>query len=65
VAKRRVGYIAKLLDEIGLGGKRIQMYNLSSAMGGRFAQIASEMTETVKETGPNPLKREVGEQGRA
>lgn len=56
MAKRRVKYIAGLLDQIGLRGERVQMYNLSSAMGARFAEIAAEMTEKVKEIGPSPLK---------
>jgi F420-non-reducing hydrogenase iron-sulfur subunit len=57
-AKRRVEYIAGLLNQIGLEGERVQMYNLSSAMGTRFAQVAAEMTEKMKEIGPNPLKKE-------
>ena len=28
------------------------MFNLSSAMGGRFAEIVEEMTERVKKLGP-------------
>jgi coenzyme F420-reducing hydrogenase delta subunit len=44
------------LDQIGLGGERVRMYNLSSAMGGRFAEIAAEMTQKMKEMGPNPLR---------
>jgi len=55
VARRRVKYIADLLDQIGLDGGRVQMYNLSSAMGARFAEIAVEMIEKIKEIGPNPL----------
>jgi F420-non-reducing hydrogenase iron-sulfur subunit len=43
------------LDQIGLDGGRVQMYNLSSAMGARFAEIAVEMLEKIKEIGPNPL----------
>jgi coenzyme F420-reducing hydrogenase delta subunit len=31
------------------------MYNLSAAMGARFAEIAVEMIEKIKEIGPNPL----------
>jgi coenzyme F420-reducing hydrogenase delta subunit len=56
-AKRRVKYVAGLLDQIGLGGERVQMFNLSSAMGARFAEIAAEMTKKVKELGPSPLKK--------
>jgi coenzyme F420-reducing hydrogenase delta subunit len=35
--------------------ERIEMYNLSSAQGPRFAEIATEMTEKTKELGPSPL----------
>jgi F420-non-reducing hydrogenase iron-sulfur subunit len=45
------------LDDIGLGGRRIQMINISSAMGGQFAWSAAEITEEIKQLGPNPLKR--------
>jgi coenzyme F420-reducing hydrogenase delta subunit len=46
-----------LLDQIGLGGERVQMYNLSSAMGARFAELVAEMTQKVKDIGPNPLSK--------
>jgi F420-non-reducing hydrogenase iron-sulfur subunit len=51
-----VTYARKLLQEIGLGEERIQMINLSSAMGGQFAIAAKEITEKIKGLGPNPLK---------
>ncbi len=50
-------YAADLLDEIGLGGERVAMFNLSSAMGAQFAQTVTEMTEKIRELGPNPLQR--------
>jgi F420-non-reducing hydrogenase iron-sulfur subunit len=59
-AKKRVGYLKKLLDEAGIGGERVEMYNLSSAQGQRFAAIAVEMTERVRALGPNPAKKEKG-----
>jgi coenzyme F420-reducing hydrogenase delta subunit len=34
---------------------RVQMFNLSSAQGPRFAEIANEMTEKIKELGPSPV----------
>lgn len=37
------------------------MYNLSSAEGPRFAEIAREMTERVRAMGPNPLGRPSGD----
>jgi len=48
-------YVAELLDQVGLGGARMAMVNLSSAMGAQFAQTVTEMTEKVRELGPNPL----------
>lgn len=54
-AKRRVEYVRKLLERIGLNGRRIQMINLSSAMGGQFAYLAAEMTSDIEQLGPNPL----------
>ena len=40
------------MEEIGIDGSRVQMFNLSSAMAPEFARIAREMTETVTELGP-------------
>ena len=48
-------YVQKLLDEIGLDGRRIQMVNLSAAMAGQFAWTAAEMVAKIKGIGPNPL----------
>jgi coenzyme F420-reducing hydrogenase delta subunit len=47
--------VRKLLERIGLNGRRIQMINVSAAMGGQFAYLVSEMTSDVIELGPNPL----------
>lgn len=55
-AKRRVAYARHLLDKIGIGGQRLDMINLSSAMGSRFAEAATEITERVRSLGPSPLR---------
>ena len=47
-----------MLDEIGLDGRRLEMFFLSSAEGARWAEIATEMTERIRELGPNPLRRD-------
>ena len=57
-AKRRVQYAKRILDEIGVGGDRLEMYNLSSSDGPRFAQIATEMSERIRELGPSPVPRQ-------
>ncbi len=59
-ARKRVGYAKQLLDECGTGGERVAMYNLSSAQGQRFAEIAREMTDRIRGLGPNPAKKKEG-----
>jgi len=55
-AKKRVQYVREVLKSIGINPERLRMYNLSAAMGGRFAEIAREMTEHIRQLGPNPVK---------
>jgi len=55
-ALKRVEQAKGILDTVGIGGERVQMYNLSSSEGPRFAEIAVEMTDKIKELGPNPLR---------
>jgi len=33
------------------------MYNMSAAMGPRFAEVAREMTEKIRQLGPSPIKK--------
>ena len=54
-AKKRVIYVQELLEKIGIEPERVAMYNLSAGMGARFAEIAREMTETVRQMPPNPV----------
>lgn len=54
--RKKVEYVKKTLKEIGMEPERVQMYNLSSAMGPRFAEIATEMTEKIKNIGPSPVR---------
>ncbi len=55
-ARKRVEQAQKILDVIGVGGERAQMYNLSSSEAPRFAEIAIEMDEKIRALGPNPIK---------
>ena len=56
-ARRRVEYVKRLLEEVGLGGGRVEMFNMSASQGQRFAQCAREMTEQVRSLGPSPAKK--------
>lgn len=55
-ARKRVNYVKEILKDIGIEPERVEMYNLSSAMGPRFAEIAHEMTQKIKKLGPSPVK---------
>ena len=55
-ARKRVEQAQSVLEAIGVGGERVQMYNLSSSEAPRFVEIAVEMTEKIKALGPNPIK---------
>ena len=55
-AKKRVEYTRKLLDEIGIGGGRLEMYGIAASDGPRFAEVAEEMHEKIKALGPSPIK---------
>ncbi len=55
-ARKRVMMAQDILEKIGVGGERVQMYNLSSSEAPRFVQIAEEMTRKILCLGPNPIK---------
>jgi len=55
-AKNRVQKANTLLQEIGIDGKRVEMFTLAPNQGSRFARIANEVNERIKELGPSPVK---------
>ena len=55
-AKRRVKYAKKLLDEIGIGGDRLDMFNFSASMFDHFVMRAKQMDERIRKLGPSPIK---------
>ena len=55
-ARKRVERAQELLEEIGLEPERLEMYNLSSAEGTRFAEIVTEMDRRIRQLGPSPLR---------
>ena len=56
--QNRVEYTKTILDEIGLGSERLNMYFMSGSQGQSFAMAAQEMTERIRKLGPNPLKKD-------
>ncbi len=63
-ARKRVNRVKEILDKVGIGGERLAMYNLSSGMGGRFAEVVREITEKVLELGPSPIRVAAGKAAR-
>jgi coenzyme F420-reducing hydrogenase delta subunit len=57
--KARVERAKKILDDIGLGGARLDMFFMSGSQGHSFAMAAQTMTERIQKLGPNPLKARV------
>ena len=57
-AKKRVTKLKKDLVEIGFEPERLEMFNLSSSDGPKFAAVATEMAERVHKLGPSKAKKE-------
>ncbi len=53
-AKRRVQY---MLEEMGLEKERLRMVNISAAMARPLSDAITDMVETVRKLGPNPVTR--------
>ena len=45
----------KLLTTLGFDPARLEMFNLSAAMGPRWAQICTEFVEKMRSLGPTPI----------
>ena len=61
-AGKRVAYLRKYLEEIGIEGARLEMFKMSAGMGFQFAQSAKEMTARITELGPSPIKIALAQQ---
>ena len=55
-AKKRVAYIRKMLDEMGIEQDRVQMFNIAASDAPEFARVAEMMTEKIRALGPNPIR---------
>ncbi len=45
----------KFLEYVGIDPQRIQASWVSASEGGKFAEVVTEVTKGLKETGPNEL----------
>ena len=46
----------EILDEIGIGSERLEMFFMSGSQAQTFAGSVDKMTKRIRELGPNPLK---------
>jgi len=51
-----VKHIKKLLKNVGIDPERLEMFNLSAAMGPRWAEICRDFTERIAKLGPSPIR---------
>lgn len=55
-AQEKVEYTKHLLEEIGIGGERLEMFHIGAADAPKWAEAVRLMTERAQALGPNPLK---------
>lgn len=53
-AKKRVGWVKNLLDEIGLDGRRLGLFNVPSEDAAVVGQIIEQTLSDLADLGPNP-----------
>jgi F420-non-reducing hydrogenase iron-sulfur subunit len=56
-ARARVNFAKKILDQVGLGSDRLEIFFVSAGQGATYALTAREMTERVRKLGPSPLRK--------
>jgi F420-non-reducing hydrogenase iron-sulfur subunit len=57
-AKKRVNKLKKDFAQMGFDAERLEMFNLASSEGPKFAAIVTEMVERTFKLGPSPVRRE-------
>ena len=45
----------KLLSSLGISPERLEMYNISAAMGPQWAENCRSFTEKIRDLGPSPV----------
>ncbi len=53
-AMRRVAFLKKLLESMGMDPRRLELQWVSAGEGARFQEVVNEFVGTVKSLGPNP-----------
>ncbi len=56
-AQTRVKVIKEVMKSLGLEEERLRLEWISTSEGLKFAEVANEFTEQIRQMGPNPLKK--------
>jgi coenzyme F420-reducing hydrogenase delta subunit len=62
-AKERVALAKEILDEIGMDGRRLEMYHIGASDAPNWAKAVREMTERALSLGQNPIRKRKMEGG--
>ena len=57
-AARRISLLKKMLNQFGIEGERVRLEWVSASEGSKFAEVVNDFTQTVRELGPNPLRKQ-------
>jgi F420-non-reducing hydrogenase iron-sulfur subunit len=60
-ARRRMAITKKFLEYMGINPKRVQVCWVSASEGAKFAEVVTEITQELKEIGPNRLFSDEGQ----
>jgi coenzyme F420-reducing hydrogenase delta subunit len=56
-AGQRLTYVRGLLDEMGLGGERLEMFNMSSEQCADMTETVGALAAKARDLGPSPVRR--------
>jgi F420-non-reducing hydrogenase iron-sulfur subunit len=54
--ERRIEALTVMMEDMGIEPERLRLEWVSAGEGEKFARVVREMTEQIKELGPNPFK---------
>jgi coenzyme F420-reducing hydrogenase delta subunit len=58
-ARRRVGLLHEVIDQFGIDRERLWLRWVAASEGNMFVEVVEEMTQKLRELGPNPLREKM------
>ncbi|NIS63109.1 MAG: hydrogenase iron-sulfur subunit [Proteobacteria bacterium] len=56
MAKARIGYVYAIMEKIGLERERLELWNVATNNGAKFAKAVQTKCEDLQRLGPSPAK---------